>query len=107
MLLSTGKELVRLQGAFIDTDEHRKATEYIGSGAIPEAYKLPEYYDEESDTSKDLEDLGGCKMSRRWREWWLTSMAPSRSQRKMKIGYNRAGKDFIEPAGGCRSGGSF
>lgn len=104
MLLSTGKELVRLQGAFIDTDEIENLTEYIGSQrAYPEAYKLPEYYDEESETSKDLEDLGRDELFEEAARLVVSNQHGSTSllQRKMKIGYNRAGRiiDQLEAAG--------
>jgi len=104
MLLSTGKELVRLQGAFIDTDEIEKLTDYIGSQrAYPEAFKLPEYYDEASDTSKDLEDLGRDEMFEEAARMVVSNQHGSTSllQRKMKIGYNRAGRiiDQLEAAG--------
>ncbi|MGM0566817.1 MAG: DNA translocase FtsK 4TM domain-containing protein [Bacteroidota bacterium] len=104
MLLSTGKELVRLQGAFIDTDEIEEITEYIGSQrAYSEAFKLPEYYDEETDTSKDLEDLGRDELFDEAARLVVSNQHGSTSllQRKMKIGYNRAGRiiDQLEAAG--------
>ena len=53
MLLSTGSDLIRLQCAFVDTPEIDKVTEFIGSQrGYPEAFALPEYYDEESGSSK-------------------------------------------------------
>lgn len=104
MLLSTGKELVRLQGAFIDTDEIEGLTEYIGSQrAYPDAYKLPEYYDEDTETSKDLEDLGRDELFDEAARLVVANQHGSTSllQRKMKIGYNRAGRiiDQLEAAG--------
>lgn len=104
MLLSTGKELVRLQGAYIDTDEIEAITEYIGSQrAYSEAFKLPEYYDEETDTSKDLEDLGRDELFDEAARLVISNQHGSTSllQRKMKIGYNRAGRiiDQLEAAG--------
>ncbi len=104
MLLSTGKELVRLQGAFIDTPELDQLTEFIGSQrAYPEAYSLPEYYDENTETSKDLEDLGRDELFEDAARVVVSSQHGSTSllQRKMKIGYNRAGRivDQLEAAG--------
>ena len=104
MLLYTGKELVRLQGAFIDTSEIENITEYIGSQrAYPEAYKLPEYVDEESETSKDLEELGRDEMFDEAARVVVNNQHGSTSllQRKLKIGYNRAGRiiDQLEAAG--------
>jgi S-DNA-T family DNA segregation ATPase FtsK/SpoIIIE len=52
MLLSTGSDLIRIQCAFVDTPEIDKVTEFIGSQrAYPEAFALPEYYDEETGSS--------------------------------------------------------
>jgi len=104
MLLYTGKELVRLQGAFLDTSEIEKLTEFIGSQrALPEAYKLPEYVDEESETSKDLEELGRDEMFEEAARVVISNQHGSTSllQRKLKIGYNRAGRiiDQLEAAG--------
>lgn len=104
MLLYTGKELVRLQGAYLDTSEIEKLTEYIGSQrAYPEAYKLPEYVDEETETSKDLEDLGRDEMFEEAAREVVSNQHGSTSllQRKLKIGYNRAGRivDQLEAAG--------
>ncbi|MCF8232133.1 MAG: DNA translocase FtsK [Bacteroidales bacterium] len=104
MLLYTGKELVRLQGAYLDTTEIEKLTEYIGSQrAYPEAYKLPEYIDEEAETSKDLEDLGRDEMFEEAARVVVSNQHGSTSllQRKLKIGYNRAGRivDQLEAAG--------
>ncbi|MCF8308992.1 MAG: DNA translocase FtsK 4TM domain-containing protein [Bacteroidales bacterium] len=104
MLLYTGKELVRLQGAYLDTSEIEKLTEYIGSQrAYPEAYKLPEYVDEEAETSKDLEDLGRDEMFEEAARVVVSNQHGSTSllQRKLKIGYNRAGRivDQLEAAG--------
>ena len=104
MLLYTGKELVRLQGAFLDTMEIEKLTEYIGSQrAYPEAFKLPEYVDEETETSKDLEDLGRDDMFDEAARVVVSNQHGSTSllQRKLKIGYNRAGRiiDQLEAAG--------
>lgn len=104
MLFYTGKELVRLQGAFLDTSEIEKLTEFIGSQrAFPEAYKLPEYVDEESETSKDLEELGRDEMFEDAARVVVSNQHGSTSllQRKLKIGYNRAGRiiDQLEAAG--------
>ncbi len=104
MLLSTGKELVRLQGAFIDTEELDQLTEFIGSQrAYPEAYSLPEYYDENTETNKDLEDLGRDELFEDAARLVVSNQHGSTSllQRKMKIGYNRAGRiiDQLEAAG--------
>jgi S-DNA-T family DNA segregation ATPase FtsK/SpoIIIE len=104
MLLSTGRELVRLQGAFIDTPEIERITEFIGAQkAYSNAFQLPEYLDEESETRKDLEDLGRDTMFEEAARVVVENQHGSTSllQRKLKIGYNRAGRiiDQLEAAG--------
>ena len=59
MLLSTGSDLLRLQCAFVDTPEVEKVTEFIGSQrAYPDAFALPEYFDEEAAASEDFDPNG-------------------------------------------------
>jgi S-DNA-T family DNA segregation ATPase FtsK/SpoIIIE len=105
MLLSTGSDLIRLQCAFVDTPEIDKVTEFIGSQrGYPEAFALPEYYDEESGSSskefnaneKD-EFFGEAARLVVQHQHGSTSLI----QRKLKLGYNRAGRiiDQLEGAG--------
>ena len=104
MLLSTGSELIRLQCAFIDTPEIDKLTDYIGSQrAYPHAYHLPEFADEndepivefDADEKDNLFDDAARIIVQN--QQGSTSLL----QRKMKIGYNRAGRiiDQLEAAG--------
>jgi DNA segregation ATPase FtsK/SpoIIIE, S-DNA-T family len=103
MLLSSGSDIIRLQCPFVDTPEIEKVCEYIGSQrGYDSAYLLPEYEDEESGASAvDLserdalfEDAAKLIVSH---QQGSTSLI----QRKLKLGYNRAGRliDQLEAAG--------
>jgi S-DNA-T family DNA segregation ATPase FtsK/SpoIIIE len=104
MLLSTGSEMVRLQCAFVDTPEVEEITDFIGNQrGYPEAYELPECPDEESDVIKNMDpserddmfdDAARCIVAH---QHGSTSLL----QRKLKLGYNRAGRliDQLEAAG--------
>ncbi|MCX6306938.1 MAG: DNA translocase FtsK 4TM domain-containing protein [Bacteroidetes bacterium] len=105
MLLSTGSDLIRIQCAFVDTPEIDRLTEFIGSQrGYPEAFALPEYFDEESGSSpkefnaneKD-EFFGEAARLVVNHQHGSTSLI----QRKLKLGYNRAGRiiDQLEAAG--------
>jgi len=104
MLFTQGNELIRVQCAFVDTPEIEKLTEYIGSQkAYPNAYLLPEYFGEESGTSLDIDIDDRDKLFREAAEVIVTAQQGSASllQRKLKLGYNRAGRliDQLEAAG--------
>jgi DNA segregation ATPase FtsK/SpoIIIE, S-DNA-T family len=104
MLLSQGSDLVRIQCGFVDTPEVDQITDYIGSQrAYPEAFLLPEYEGEEggsdlslSDDEKDPLFDEAAKMVVQFQQG-----SASLIQRKMKIGYNRAGRiiDQLEASG--------
>ncbi|MFN2395988.1 MAG: DNA translocase FtsK 4TM domain-containing protein [Bacteroidales bacterium] len=104
MLLSTGSDLLRLQCAFIDTPEIEKITEYIGSQrAYADAFNLPEYADEESG---DLEEFDPSERDDLFEDAARVIVATQQGstsllQRKLKLGYNRAGRiiDQLEAAG--------
>jgi len=104
MLFTQGNTLTRLQCAFVDTPEVERITEYIGSQrAYPHAYQLPEYEGEESGTSfADISDERDAKF-REAAEVIVTAQQGSASllQRKLRLGYNRAGRiiDQLESAG--------
>jgi len=104
MLFTQGNDLVRIQCAFVDTPEVEKITEFIGSQkAYAEAYILPEYVGEESGTSLDIDINDRDVLFRDAAEIIVTAQQGSASllQRKLKLGYNRAGRliDQLEAAG--------
>ena len=104
MLFTQGNELVRVQCAFVDTPEVEKITEYIGSQkAYPNAYELPEYSGEEGGTSLDIDASDRDALFKDAAEVIVTAQQGSASllQRKLKLGYNRAGRivDQLEAAG--------
>jgi S-DNA-T family DNA segregation ATPase FtsK/SpoIIIE len=104
MLFTQGNDLVRLQCAFVDTPEVERITDFIGSQkAYPDAHMLPEYVGEEGGTSLDDNVDERDKRFREAAEIIVTAQQGSASllQRKMKLGYNRAGRiiDQLEAAG--------
>nr|WP_321227857.1 DNA translocase FtsK [uncultured Psychroserpens sp.] len=104
MLYTSGNEITRIQCAFVDTPEVERITEFIGGQkAYPEAYLLPEYVGEESGTGLDNNIADRDKLFREAAEIIVTAQQGSASllQRKLKLGYNRAGRliDQLEAAG--------
>ncbi|WKD86401.1 DNA translocase SpoIIIE [Polaribacter huanghezhanensis] len=104
LLYTAGNEINRIQCAFVDTPEVEKITDFIGSQrAYPEAYLLPEYVGEEAGTSLDIDIADRDKLFREAAEIIVTAQQGSASllQRKLKLGYNRAGRliDQLEAAG--------
>ncbi len=105
MLLSTGNDLIRIQCAFVDTPEAEKITEFIGSQrAYPSAFLLPEYVGEDGSSGKEEVDLSERdKMFDESAKLVVQFQQGSASflQRKLKLGYNRAGRivDQLEAAG--------
>jgi len=104
MLISTGNELTRLQCAFIDTPEVEKLTDFIGSQrGYSSAHILPEYIGEESGTSVEVDIADRDKLFEDAAHLVVSSQQGSASllQRKLKLGYNRAGRiiDQLESAG--------
>jgi S-DNA-T family DNA segregation ATPase FtsK/SpoIIIE len=104
MLYTQGNDLVRIQCAFVDTPEVEKITEFIGSQkAYPNAYLLPEYVGEEGGINLDIDISERDKLFREAAEIIVTAQQGSASllQRKLKLGYNRAGRiiDQLEAAG--------
>ncbi|MBU6177345.1 MAG: DNA translocase FtsK [Bacteroidetes bacterium] len=105
MLISHNGELTRLQCAFVDTPEVEQVVDFIGEQqGYPQAFLLPEYIDE-----KEAEARGELDLSERdslfddaarlivQNQIGSTSLL----QRRMKLGYNRAGRlmDQLEIAG--------
>ncbi|MBV1888130.1 MAG: DNA translocase FtsK [Urechidicola sp.] len=104
MLYSGGNDLTRIQCAFVDTPEIEKITDFIGSQrAYPDAYLLPEYSGEESGTSLDIDINDRDTLFRDAALVIIHAQQGSASllQRKLKLGYNRAGRiiDQLEAAG--------
>ena len=104
MLYTQGNDLVRIQCAFVDTPEVERLTDFIGSQkAYASAYILPEYVSEDSGTSLDIDINDRDKLFREAAEVIVTAQQGSASllQRKLKLGYNRAGRliDQLEAAG--------
>jgi S-DNA-T family DNA segregation ATPase FtsK/SpoIIIE len=105
MLLSTGNDLIRIQCAFVDTPEVEKITDFIGTQrAYASAFMLPEYVGEDGDLGKEDIDLSERdKMFDEAARIIVQHQQGSASllQRKLKLGYNRAGRivDQLEAAG--------
>ena len=105
LLFSNGNDLVRVQCAFVDTPEVEKIVDYIGSQkAYASAYLLPEYVGEEgSSVNLDIDISERDSLFRDAAEIIVTAQQGSASllQRKLKLGYNRAGRliDQLEAAG--------
>jgi len=103
MLFTQGNDLTRIQCAFIDTPEVQKVADYIGGQmGYPDAYLLPEYVDENTSTL-DIDPSERDDLFRAAAEVIVTAQQGSASllQRKLKLGYNRAGRiiDQMESAG--------
>ena len=104
MLFSTGADLIRLQCAFVDTPEVDKITEYIGSQrGYSDAHLLPEYIDETADnTSREIDPDDRDPLFKEAAQLIVQHQQGSASllQRRLKLGYNRAGRiiDQLEAA---------
>ena len=104
MLLSTGNDLVRLQCAFIDTPEVEAVTEFIGAQrGYPEPFLLPEVPEDEGEGADIEEDGERDSLFEEAARIVVQTGQGSTSmiQRKLKLGYNRAGRiiDQLEAAG--------
>jgi len=107
MLLSQGSDLIRLQCAFVDTPEVERITDYIGAQkAYPEAYQLPEYKGADEDGNVGIDLMDPSERDALFEDaarLVVQSQQGSTSmlQRKLKLGYNRAGRivDQLEAAG--------
>ena len=105
MLYSQGNEPVRIQCAFVDTPEIKHITDFIGAQrAYPDAYLLPEYVGAEGESMDlDFDPSERDPMFREAAEIVVNAQQGSASllQRKLKLGYNRAGRliDQLEHAG--------
>ncbi|MEO5651007.1 MAG: DNA translocase FtsK, partial [Ginsengibacter sp.] len=104
MLISYNGELTRLQCAFVDTPEVDKITDFIGDQpGYAEAFKLPEYVDEKEFENKTFDANDHDSLFEDAARLIVASQSGSTSllQRRMKLGYNRAGRlmDQLEAAG--------
>jgi len=104
MLLSTGNDLIRLQCGFVDTPEVEAITDFIGSQrGYPDALLLPEVPDEHSEQMADIAGEDRDSMFEEAARILVLHQQGSTSllQRKLKLGYNRAGRlvDQLEAAG--------
>ena len=104
MLLSTGNDLVRLQCAFIDTPEVETVTEFIGAQrGYPTPYELPDVPEEGGESADGEEDGERDSLFEEAARIVVQTQQGSTSmiQRKLKLGYNRAGRiiDQLEAAG--------
>jgi S-DNA-T family DNA segregation ATPase FtsK/SpoIIIE len=105
-LISQGGEPIRVQCAFIDTPEIEELTEYIGSQqGYPAAFHLPEYVGDD-DTGNGNNDVDLKKRDPLFDEAARLVVqhqqgSTSLIQRRMQLGYNRAGRiiDQLEAAG--------
>jgi S-DNA-T family DNA segregation ATPase FtsK/SpoIIIE len=104
MLISFNGELVRLQCAFVDTPEVESVAEFIGEQrGYPDAFLLPEYIDEKDMEGKDFSLADRDPLFEEAARVIVQNQQGSTSllQRRMKLGYNRAGRlmDQLEAAG--------
>jgi DNA segregation ATPase FtsK/SpoIIIE, S-DNA-T family len=104
MLLSSGSDVIRLQCPFVDTPEIEKVCEFIGSQrGYDSAYLLPEYEgdDEGGPADVDLSDRDALFEDAAKLIVAHQQGSTSLIQRKLKLGYNRAGRliDQLEAAG--------
>jgi len=104
LLYTNGNDVVRVQCAFIDTPEVEKITDFIGSQkAYATAYLLPEFVGEETGINLDMDISERDTLFREAAEIIVNAQQGSASllQRKLKLGYNRAGRliDQLEAAG--------
>ena len=106
MLYSNGNELIRLQCAFVDTPEVEEITEFIGNQqGYADAHLLPEYVGENEGggASDSFEDMDRDALFEDAARVVVINQQGSASllQRKLKLGYNRAGRivDQLEAAG--------
>ncbi|MFO8088081.1 MAG: DNA translocase FtsK, partial [Bacteroidales bacterium] len=104
MLLSTGNDLIRLQCAFVDTPEVDSICDFIGAQrAYPSAFILPEVSDDSGSGTNDISDEDRDELFNEAARVIVQHQHGSTSllQRKLKLGYNRAGRiiDQLEAAG--------
>jgi S-DNA-T family DNA segregation ATPase FtsK/SpoIIIE len=104
MLFSTGSDVIRLQCPFIDTPEIERICDFIGEQrGYVSAYLLPEYIDENEKQIADIDLSDRDPLFEDAARLFVLHQQGSTSllQRKLKLGYNRAGRliDQLEAAG--------
>jgi S-DNA-T family DNA segregation ATPase FtsK/SpoIIIE len=104
MLVSYQGEVTRVQCAFVDTPEVEKVAEFIGSQqGYPSAFELPEVVDEKDMEDREVDLLSKDPLFNDAAQLIVQSGMGSTSliQRRLKLGYNRAGRlmDQLEAAG--------
>ena len=104
MLFSSGSEIIRLQCPFVDTPEIERICDQIGNQrGYVSAYLLPEYIDENEKQITDIDLSDRDPLFEDAARLVVSSQTGSTSllQRKLKLGYNRAGRltDQLEVAG--------
>lgn len=104
MLVSYNGEITRLQCAFVDTPEVDSVCEFIGDQrGYPQAFLLPEYIDEKDLEGREFSLLDRDPLFEDAARLIVQNQLGSTSliQRRMKLGYNRAGRlmDQLEAAG--------
>ena len=104
MLYTQGNELTRIQCAFVDTPEVESISSFVGGQTgYSQAHLLPEYSGEENNSSIEIDPSERDSLFREAAEVIVTAQQGSASllQRKLKLGYNRAGRiiDQMEAAG--------
>lgn len=104
MLVSYNGEITRLQCAFVDTPEVEHVCEFIGAQqGYPQAFYLPEYVDEKEMEGKVVDLADRDSLFEEAARLIVQNQMGSTSliQRRMKLGYNRAGRlmDQLEMAG--------
>ena len=104
MLYTQGNDLIRIQCAFVDTPEVDKIAGFVGAQTgYADAHLLPEYVGEESDSVLDIDPDERDSLFKEAAEVIVIAQQGSTSllQRKLKLGYNRAGRiiDQMEAAG--------
>jgi len=104
MLVSYNGEITRLQCAFVDTPEVEEIAEFIGKQqGYPQAFFLPEYVDEKEMGDREFDANNRDPLFEEAARLIVQNQVGSTSliQRRMKLGYNRAGRlmDQLEAAG--------
>jgi S-DNA-T family DNA segregation ATPase FtsK/SpoIIIE len=104
MLISYNGDITRLQCAFVDTPEVERVVEYISDQrGYPQAFMLPEYIDEKDLEGKEFDAADRDPLFEEAARLIVQNQIGSTSllQRRMKLGYNRAGRlmDQLEAAG--------